>query len=120
MATQLKLWCLVEDTTDPFSVEIYSNNTVEDLKKKVFTRARFGDIPPESLQLWRADIPTLDDDDPEYYAQSVNGFTSDNKNKFSNPAHYMSAKFPGGSLPNTIQVIVRKPSLGMTSLQDND
>ncbi|KAF9143511.1 hypothetical protein BGX20_007131, partial [Mortierella sp. AD010] len=59
VATKLKLFCIVENESTSFSVEILDIETVDDLKKVIKT-AKSNDlskIDADRLTLWKASIP---------------------------------------------------------------
>ncbi|KAK3821624.1 MAG: hypothetical protein J3Q66DRAFT_154282 [Benniella sp.] len=65
----LKIWCLVNGTKSKkaFSVQVCSNDTVDDLKKLIKERKpkAFENVDADELNLWCASIPNLDKPPPE-------------------------------------------------------
>ncbi len=57
---EYELFCLIENDSEPFSVKVSADETVENLKKSIIMDQgppELSDLHPRDLKLWRADQP---------------------------------------------------------------
>ena len=56
---EYELFCLIENDSEPFSVKVSADETVENLKKSIIMEGlpELSDLHPRDLKLWQADKP---------------------------------------------------------------
>ena len=56
---EYELFCLIEYDSEPFSVEVSADETVENLKKRIKSEGppELNDFHPRDLKLWQVDKP---------------------------------------------------------------
>ena len=56
---QYRLFCLIENDPESFSVQVSGDEIVEDLKKTIITQGlpERNDLNPKNLKLWQVDKP---------------------------------------------------------------
>ena len=52
---QYRLFCLIENDPETFSVQVSEDEIVEDLKKTIITQGLRNDLNPKNLKLWQVD-----------------------------------------------------------------
>ena len=52
---QYRLFCLIENDPESFSVQVSGDEIVEDLKKTIITQGLRNDLNPKNLKLWQVD-----------------------------------------------------------------
>ena len=50
---QYRLFCLIENDPETFSVQVSEDEIVEDLKKTIITQGLRNDLNPKDLKLWQ-------------------------------------------------------------------
>ncbi|KAF9368439.1 hypothetical protein CPC16_005346, partial [Podila verticillata] len=92
---------------DAFSIKIFSNDTVDELKDLIKTKNpdTFNGIDAKKLTLWRVLLPITDEDDE--IPILLNNVTSDKK-KLS-PATRLSKVFPEEIPEEMVHIIVQRP-----------
>ena len=55
--SEYELFCLIEDDSEPFSIKVSTDETVENLKKSIIMEAfpELSDLHPRDLNLWQVD-----------------------------------------------------------------
>ncbi|KAF9199839.1 hypothetical protein BGZ49_010000 [Haplosporangium sp. Z 27] len=122
MATQLKLWCLVEGEYQPFSVDIYSDELVESLQVAIQPKClSLQNLPSDLLELWKLKTTISKKNVAAgYYDEYTKDVMEDNHN-WLGPSRTISDVFSEAEVNNDfIQVVVQKPQPGMTPLQDDE
>ncbi|KAF9367680.1 hypothetical protein BGX21_007158, partial [Mortierella sp. AD011] len=110
MSPQLTLWCLVEQKSSEFSVDISSEKSVYDLKKiiKAEKPNDLGRIDANDLIFWMVDISIIKnaayDQD---YKRLVDTFKSDHHNKMGNSDKV--GDYIKEAEPKKIQVVIELP-----------
>jgi hypothetical protein len=115
---KIKLFCVTDGTSLPFSVDISTDAYVDDLKKiiKVEKQNDFGSIDADKLTLWRASIPSS----PKKQI-SLSSLTSDEKTKLMleelDPTKTITEIF-GTDLPKGTIHLVVQPNLPSMTCRD--
>ncbi|KAF9993674.1 hypothetical protein BGZ79_001634 [Entomortierella chlamydospora] len=104
MGTLLKIYCIVDGGTTAFPIDISSEQSVGDLREKICTPARFGNIAPEELTLWQTKIPDS--------GQAVILDDIESKVKLTVSSRKLSAVFPSGFEDETVYIVVEPPTQG--------
>ena len=57
--SEYELFCLIEDDSEPFSIKVSTDETVENLKKSIIMEGlpELSDLHPRDLKLWQVDKP---------------------------------------------------------------
>ncbi|KAG0041842.1 hypothetical protein BGZ83_001237 [Gryganskiella cystojenkinii] len=109
---ELTLFCLVKGQLTAFAVDIMSTKTVGHLKQLICTPARFPDITPERLELWRADIPLADaKEDVSLLLNVINNTPSLAENAIISTVFSPPNEAPEGKL----HIIIQPPEQGVAS-----
>ena len=53
---EYELFCLIENDSEPFSVKVFADETVENLKKSII-KSELNNFRPRDLKLWQVDKP---------------------------------------------------------------
>ena len=53
---EYELFCLIENDSEPFSVKVSADETVENLKKSII-KSELNNFHPRNLKLWQVDKP---------------------------------------------------------------
>ncbi|KAF9993675.1 hypothetical protein BGZ80_008061 [Entomortierella chlamydospora] len=114
---KLKLYCIVEDDSNAFPVNILSNESIGDLKKAIKTAKKpdLDNIAADNLTLWKANIPIVKDTN---YRKVVDDVKKDRNNKMG-PADFVNKHIPK-VLPKMIQIVVELPQRVRKRDQDED
>ncbi|KAF9177733.1 hypothetical protein BGZ51_008414 [Haplosporangium sp. Z 767] len=102
----LTLFCLVEGTIMPFSIDISTTETVDHLKDiiKAKNAVEFKDVDAKDLMLWYVSIPvTENDDELSILLDALN------EKKDLGPTTRLSKLFAGTPPKDTIHVTVQRP-----------
>ncbi|KAG0311177.1 hypothetical protein BG000_006754, partial [Podila horticola] len=106
---RLTLFCLVDgaSTFNAFSINISSNDTVDDLKNLIKARNTnaFSDVDANKLTLWCVSIPITDDDDE--ISIMLNNVTSNKKRL--HPVTRLLKVFPEELPEETVHIIIQRP-----------
>ncbi|KAF9980952.1 hypothetical protein BGZ80_008483, partial [Entomortierella chlamydospora] len=65
MTKELKLFCIIDEGSRAFSVTVSTEDSVDDLKKKIKSEKpiTFSGVEADELTLWRAVVPEKSDDE---------------------------------------------------------
>ncbi|KAF9172962.1 hypothetical protein BGX21_004248, partial [Mortierella sp. AD011] len=111
MANEIRLFCIVDKDSSPFSVKVFKDDTVDDLKKKIKKEKpeTFSGVDADALVLWHVSIPSVQK------RQIVRNNLTDDERAKKEPEELGSATaeiseiFGSRSMNGTIQVIVNNP-----------
>lgn len=103
----MKLFCLVDGESSPFSVKASPDSTVDDLKNfiKIKKAPRFDDVAADELTLWHVSIPDNEDGFPIPF-DSVPG------KKRLKATTKLSIVFATDLPEDSINILVQRPATG--------
>jgi hypothetical protein len=113
MSNKIRLFCILNGDSIPFSVELERNVTVDDLKKAIKNEniSELEGIHSSKLVLWHVSILSV----PKRQIELSN-LTIQEKLKKLDPTSEISEVFGNSPPKKTIHVIVERPSLSVSGI----
>ncbi|KAF9197366.1 hypothetical protein BGZ49_002222, partial [Haplosporangium sp. Z 27] len=114
MIKEIKLFCIINGESTPFSIKIRADETVDDLKKAIKKEKpiQFSDVDSDNLNIWRVSISIVDDDEDKPIRLEDQSYS-----KKLHATSELFEVFSKNPLKKTIHAIIEKPLRDVCSPQ---
>ncbi|KAF9094755.1 hypothetical protein BGX27_001374 [Mortierella sp. AM989] len=115
---EIKLFCVIDGESTPFSVHIKPDDTIDDLKVVIKNKKAvdFAEIDPDKLTLHLINVPSA----PKRIITLDNSEADDSTPEELNPTSDISEVFTTVPLKKTIHILVQKPVATDVKVADSD